>query len=121
MKPIHRLEEIKKSKNLRNSDLDRVLKLSNGAYAKAVKNEASLKDESIILLLDYFPDINLYWLLLGRGEMCLEDEEKQVFNPGNTGFLKEKNLLSQIKDLKKDKFFLQTQLEKCMQSVINNQ
>lgn len=115
MKPINRLEILKEDKNLRNSDLDKILKLSNGATAKAIKSEASLKDESIIKLLEFFPELNIEWFLLGTGSMYKIDSKiNAVKEKAATYLVGEEALKDQIKELKKDKAFLQDQLSICM-------
>lgn len=121
MKPINRLEKIKEIKNLKNSDLDNIFELSAGATAKALKKKASLKDENIIKLLEFFPDINCEWFMLGEGPI-FKNVENQVFKDVKK---EESNntidiLKNQIKDLKNDKRFLQDQLTICMSNLSDN-
>lgn len=116
MKPIQRLQIIKEHKNLSFTDLDGILNFSNGAVSKSLKANASLKDETLIKLLEFFPDINCEWLLLGEGEMLKTDsyyvDSAQKVNeaPENYG-QNTKLLLETIESLKKDKSFLHKQID----------
>lgn len=120
MKPIHRLEILKKDKNLKYSDLDNIFKLSNGATSKAIKTEASLKDENIIKLLEFFPELNIEWFLLGHGNMYKtagEIKKETIYKTDSNWLDREKDLKKQIEELRSDKKFLMEQLNSCIRKI----
>ncbi|UII80053.1 hypothetical protein [Flagellimonas sp. CMM7] len=99
---IHRLDEIREHNKLKSNDFERKLGYSNGAYAKAFKANASVKDDIIRKTLEVFPKVSLRWLVLGEGEMEGSDSNILV-DPKN---LSEEELIDIINviDLNLDRF-----------------
>jgi hypothetical protein len=50
--------------------------LSNGYYAKQLKNLGSVGSDILIKIHHHFPDLNILWVLTGDGQMILEDHLK---------------------------------------------
>lgn len=72
-KTVHRIDKIRKHYNLTVSDLEKRIGYSNNAFHKALKSNASIKDELILTLLEEFKEVNLRWLITGKGEMLGDD------------------------------------------------
>ena len=82
-------------KQIKKSEFYRKTKLSNG-YLDKVKELGSDKVESIISI---FPDINLEWLLTGRGEMIKKEPTSEKFVPFDDARIKTLEAeISQLKD-----------------------
>jgi transcriptional regulator with XRE-family HTH domain len=109
-KTIHRIEEIRHRYNLSNSELENKIGYSNGAFAKALRTDASVKDDIIRKVLEVFPEVNVRWLLLGEGEMEGIDSGDPVslvnyFVINHERFMKESLLYKEkINNLVKDEF-----------------
>ncbi|WP_271765960.1 hypothetical protein [Aquimarina algiphila] len=69
MKPINRVEQIIKHKNLSISGFEKTTGLSNNSIQTAIKRNSNLKDETLNTILSTFPEISAEWLLTGNGIM----------------------------------------------------
>jgi hypothetical protein len=76
MKPIERIEVFLHFKSISPHSFERNIHLSNGYYAKQLKNLGSVGSDILIKIHDHFPDLNILWVLTGEGQMILEDASK---------------------------------------------
>jgi hypothetical protein len=76
MSVTQRLEQYLKSKNISLNSFDKQLGLGNGYIGKQIKKNASIGSEILQKIIAHFPDLNPLWLLLGKGNMIIEDEIK---------------------------------------------
>jgi hypothetical protein len=76
MSVTQRLEQYLKLKNISLNSFDKRLGLGNGYIGKQIKKNASIGSEILQKIIAQFPDLNPLWLLLGKGNMVVEDENK---------------------------------------------
>jgi hypothetical protein len=76
MKPIERIAVFLHFKSISPHSFERNIHLSNGYYAKQLKNLGSVGSDILIKIHDHFPDLNILWVLTGEGQMILEDASK---------------------------------------------
>ncbi len=81
------------------------------AYIRTLKDEISTKAMRNIIL--NFPQLNIYWLVDGRGEMIISEERNSINNESLTFYLKEENrsLKEENKLLLKENAMLLAKLE----------
>ncbi|UMY66763.1 MULTISPECIES: helix-turn-helix transcriptional regulator [unclassified Flavobacterium] len=68
-KPIARIRQIIKDKNLSVSAFEKKIGMSNNSIQVALKRNANVKDETLNHILAAFPEISAEWLLTGKGTM----------------------------------------------------
>ena len=88
MKAIERLYEYLNYKNLKPTNLEKEIGLSNGYIGVQKKRNADMGEGILIKILDYCRDINPSWLLIGEGNMLRENfskEESPAINQKNVG------------------------------------
>jgi hypothetical protein len=76
MKPIERIAVYLHFKSISPHSFERNIHLSNGYYAKQLKNLGSVGSDILIKIHHHFPDLNILWVLTGSGQMILEDHLK---------------------------------------------
>ena len=76
MKPIERIAVYLHFKSISPHSFERNIHLSNGYYAKQLKNLGSVGSDILIKIHHHFPDLNILWVLTGDGQMILEDHLK---------------------------------------------
>ena len=69
-----RLKLFIKTQNLSVSEFEKSIKVSNG-YVNSITK--SIQPDKLSLIVDKYPLINIYWLLLGKGDMLLPSGEHQ--------------------------------------------
>ena len=69
-----RLKLFIKTQNMTVSEFEKAIKVSNG-YVNSITK--SIPPDKLSLIVDNFPLINIYWLLLGKGDMLLPSGEHQ--------------------------------------------
>lgn len=100
MKPIDRVNEIIKYKNLPVSTFEKEVGLSNNAIQSAIKRNSNLKDETLINILNRFKEIDPIWLLLGEGYMLKSSTHSKTFTENSTTLAdSNKNPKSTSKDM----------------------
>jgi phage repressor protein C with HTH and peptisase S24 domain len=75
MKAIDRVFQYIDFNGINKSELERKTGISNGYLAKQLQRKADIGESILINILEYCPDINPEWLLLGRGEMLKQNVE----------------------------------------------
>jgi len=76
MKPIERIALYLHFKSISPHSFERNIHLSNGYYAKQLKNLGSVGSDILIKIHHHFPDLNILWVLTGDGQMVLEEHLK---------------------------------------------
>ena len=76
MKPIERIAVYLHFKSISPHSFERNIHLSNGYYAKQLKNLGSVGSDILIKIHHHFPDLNILWVLTGGGQMILEEHLK---------------------------------------------
>jgi hypothetical protein len=76
MKPIERISMYLNFKSISPHSFERNINLSNGYYAKQLKNLGSVGSDILIKINNHFPDLNILWILTGEGQMINEDESE---------------------------------------------
>jgi hypothetical protein len=76
MKPIERIAVYLHFKSISPHSFERNIHLSNGYYAKQLKNLGSVGSDILIKIHHHFPDLNILWVLTGDGQMILENHLK---------------------------------------------
>lgn len=69
-----RLKLFIKTQNMTVSEFEKAIKVSNG-YVNSITK--SIPPDKLSLIVDKYPLINIYWLLLGKGDMLLPSGEHQ--------------------------------------------
>ena len=69
-----RLKLFIQTQNLSVSEFEKSIKVSNG-YVNSITK--SIQPDKLSLIVDKYPLINIYWLLLGKGDMLLPSGEHQ--------------------------------------------
>lgn len=77
MKAIERLKQYIDYKGFNNSSFERFNNLSNGYITTQIKRNADLGEGILKKILDNCHDLSSEWLLLGKGNMLIEDTIKQ--------------------------------------------
>jgi len=85
-----RLKLLIKSKNISQSELARMLEVTRGSVNQWMAGKLVPGHKPLMKIFEHFPDISADWLLLGRGEMSVENKSSGSDNT----FLK-KQLLDQ--------------------------
>lgn len=73
MKPVERLNEYLKFKNLKPGSVDRIIEVGNGYIGKQIKASASIGSDILERIFLNFPDLNPAWLFTGMGNMINTD------------------------------------------------
>jgi len=118
MKPIKRVVDLIKYNGLNVSTLEKMINASNGSISSAIKRDSSLKDETIIKILEVFPEVTCEWLLLGEGEMLKKtnsEEGLEEKNKNTEDFLLDhiESLKQENSHLKDSNTYLQNKLDEC--------
>ncbi|WP_026464002.1 helix-turn-helix domain-containing protein [Adhaeribacter aquaticus] len=79
-----RLKTFRKSKRLIGEAFGELLNLGKAGVAHIEAGRQNLSIEQLKTLVQLFPELNVYWLLTGQGEMYLKDKqelEEEVIPP----------------------------------------
>ncbi len=74
MKPIERIAIYLQFKSINPHSFERKIHLSNGYFAKQLRNLGSIGTDILLKIHEHYPDLNLLWVLTGEGEMILTRE-----------------------------------------------
>lgn len=78
MKPIERVEQLIDHYNMNISSFEKAVGLSNNSLGAAIRRGSSLKDETLLQILEEFPDVDPAWLLTGEGNMLRKDNKQKA-------------------------------------------
>lgn len=73
-KTIHRVMQLVKALDLSARQFDLSLGTSNGYILRMTKNNASIGTDVIERIKEVYPQVNLIWLLTGKGDMFIKEE-----------------------------------------------
>lgn len=78
-----RLKTFRKSKRLIGEAFGELLNLGKAGVAHIEAGRQNLSIEQLKLLMQLFPELNVYWLVAGKGEMYITEKEKisEVMQP----------------------------------------
>jgi len=86
----HRLKLLIKSKNISQSEFARMLDVTRGSVNQWLAGKLVPGHKPMMKIYEVFPEISADWLLLGKGEMSIENK----FSGSDNSFLK-KQLMDQ--------------------------
>jgi hypothetical protein len=75
MKAIDRLFEYLQVKGMKVGTFETELGLKNARIKNSFDRKGYLKEDFIVKLMEYDPDLNLDWLVMGHGKMFKSEEE----------------------------------------------
>ena len=76
MKPIERISMYLQFRNISPHSFERKIKLSNGYYAKQLRNKGSVGSDILIKIHEHYSELNMLWVLTGEGNMI--DESRSI-------------------------------------------
>lgn len=71
---VQRLGEFIDYKGVSVSRFEKKIGMSNASFGKSLRNNKSIGVDKLENILKAYPEINIFWLMYGEGEMILEDE-----------------------------------------------
>lgn len=80
-----RLKEYIDYKGISTSRFEKSIGMSNASFGKSLKNQGTIGADKLEIILNVYPDLDLYWLVTGKGQMI-----KQYSNQALHGILTEK-------------------------------
>ena len=75
-KTVHRIMQLISALNMSARQFDMSIGTANGYILRMQKNNASVGSDVIERIVKEYPQINLVWLITGKGEMFVEDNTK---------------------------------------------
>jgi hypothetical protein len=97
-----RLKQFIDYKNISLNAFDKSIGASNGYIGKQIKNEASIGSEMLATISEAYPELNLYWLVSGEGEM-LKNVQSSFPTIEDTQTIKIDGTISLLKEMIKEK------------------
>jgi transcriptional regulator with XRE-family HTH domain len=73
---LKRIKQYLDSKGIKVSVFEREIGMSNGSFASQLKNDKTIGVDKLEKILRIYSDINIEWLLTGRGEILKLNNEK---------------------------------------------
>lgn len=101
---IDRLKQYIDSKGITISAFERSIGMSNASLNKSFKRGKSIRSDNLEQILLVYPDINPSWLLTGKGEMLIKNNEASAIS------VKLVSIGDNIHTLRKNKGLTQSQL-----------
>lgn len=80
IKPIERLYQYFEYKGIKPTAFEKEIGISNGYFGKAYRKKASIGSDIIKTIIESSPDLNLEWLILGKGDMIRTKSTKSLTN-----------------------------------------
>ncbi|WP_460218927.1 hypothetical protein [Psychroserpens sp. MEBiC05023] len=75
-KTVHRIMQLIASLNMSARQFDISIGTANGYILRMQKNNASVGSDVIERIVKEYPQVNLVWLMTGKGNMFIEDVKK---------------------------------------------
>lgn len=75
-KTINRIMQLVSSLNMSARQFDISIDAANGYILRMQKNNASVGSDVIERIVKAYPQVNLVWLITGKGDMFIEDHPK---------------------------------------------
>ena len=76
---LTRLKDYIDAKGISISLFERSIGMSNASFGKSLKSGGAIGTDKLENILNVYPDINIQWLLTGKGSMLLGDEGEPSF------------------------------------------
>jgi hypothetical protein len=73
MKPIERIALYLKTRHITPHSFEKKIHLSNGYFSKQLRNLGSVGSDILIKIHENYGELNILWVLIGAGEMLLEN------------------------------------------------
>lgn len=91
MKPIQRLDQYRRFKKIKATVFEKNIGYSHNSFSNAVSRGYGIKSDTIVLILNHYPDLNLNWLFTGNGSMIIEEEIRDMtsFEKPNLNYIYE--------------------------------
>jgi len=77
MKPIERIAMYLQFKSIKPHAFEKKIELSNGYFAKQLKNKGSVGSDILIKIHEHYAELNILWVLTGEGVMIIESVETE--------------------------------------------
>jgi hypothetical protein len=107
---IDRLEQFMNSQGINNNQLTVKASLSIGLIGAARKKKTGLHSDNIEKILHAYPELNPSWLVAGRGEMILNENDREIKSDESIVEDPETEYKSLVKDLRATIAILKEQL-----------
>jgi hypothetical protein len=88
-----RLSEFIKYLNISVRSFEQKISASDGMIRRAINNDTDIQSKWITNIADNYPQLNIEWLLTGKGEMLKKDSGSPPVAGDNSGLKKEYELL----------------------------
>ena len=102
MKPIERIAIYLQFKSINPHSFERKIHLSNGYFAKQLRNLGSIGTDILLKIHVQYPDLNLLWVLTGEGEMISSGESSASQSIVNEFPIKYESENKKLKNLELD-------------------
>jgi len=78
--PNERLQAFRKEKKLSGEALGAILGLTKSGLSNVENGRAKVSIEYLEILINTYPELNIYWLISGKGEMYISSHDKEAEN-----------------------------------------
>ncbi len=113
-----RLEKIRTSKGLKQSEMARALSVDGSSFGKMLKCKLGIPTEVVWTALNVFSDISAEWLLRGKGSMILDQTNLTIKEFSENQAPVTQNEKEVVADLNKTILTLSTQLAEANKQII---
>ncbi|MGB3465082.1 MAG: hypothetical protein WBA74_07425 [Cyclobacteriaceae bacterium] len=73
VKPVQRVKIFASVSDLKIAKFERMIGVTQNAIQSAIKRNSSMSDETLAKIMKTFPQLNITWVLTGKGEMLHEE------------------------------------------------
>lgn len=118
-KTINRISQLIKKLNISARQFDLSIGAANGYTLRMQKNSASVGSDVIEKIIKQYPTINLEWLIMGKGQMFIEEID---INENDITKIIEKKIDKRILSIDKQKLLeeIKNEIEKINKDRIKN-
>ncbi len=102
MKIIDRIFEYFDNKGIKPTAFEKKIGLSNGYLGKMKKRNADIGEGILIKIIENCPDLNLQWLILGKGNMLIDQKQNNITDNNKTPLAYNENILNIIAEKDKE-------------------
>lgn len=76
-KPVERIKIFATMSNLKIAKFERMIGVNQNTIQTAIKRNSNMSDETLSKIIVKFPNLNINWVLTGKGKMLLSEEFTQ--------------------------------------------